>query len=536
MLMSINRNPKTVVLRVMVVVLFIGGLLARASNLDVIGVTLLRSVTTNLNGGGIRVAQVEGEESSNAWEVNPGHAIVAQPITLFAYASAAGTSTNFPNAVGLESGHADVVASYFYGVPGGVVTNIAHVDNYDASYCYNSIIAAVNPPNINARVVNQSFIEGTVTTSQQQAMDSNYDDYAARYNTLFVSGAGNGIPPQVTPPATCYNGIAVGAYLNFINYSSVGPTPDNGRAKPDITAPSQYTSYSTPQVAGAATLLMQAGLRGDGGSQTNAAADIRTVKALLLNGAIKPATWTNSNASPLDARYGAGVLNVFNAYQQLAFGKQPYTVSNTVSLGNPHPPTGTPGSVSTLSGWDFNTNTSTITLDGVNHYYFNLTNGTASATFVATATLIWNRQQNQTGINDLDLFLYNATTSNLVVSSTSAVDNVEHIFVTHLPAGRYDLQVLKHGGTTASGKRISNAETYALAFEFFSPIQTITRSNLDVLITWPLYPDGFVLESTTNLNLSNNWTINNSVPTITNNQNRVIVNTSSNGFFRLRWP
>ena len=39
---------------------------------------------------------------------------------------------------------------------------------------------------------------------------------------------------------------------------------------------------------------MQAGLRGDGGSDTNAAADMRTIKALLLNGAVKPADWTNS--------------------------------------------------------------------------------------------------------------------------------------------------------------------------------------------------------------------------------------------------
>ena len=123
----------------------------------------------------------------------------------------------------------------------------------------------------------------------------------------------------VNPPATCYNGIGVGAYGGS---SSIGPTLDNGRAKPDITAPGlRTTSFSTPQVAGAAAVLMQAGLRGDGGGDTNSAADIRTVKALLLNGAIKPADWTNHAASPLDTRYGAGVLNVFNSYKQLAGGK-----------------------------------------------------------------------------------------------------------------------------------------------------------------------------------------------------------------------
>jgi len=100
------------------------------------------------------------------------------------------------------------------------------------------------------------------------------------------------------------------------------------------------TSISTPQVAGAAADLMQAALRGDGGSNTNAAFDMRTIKALLLNGAVKPLGWTNSNSSPLDARYGAGVVNVFNAYEQLAGGKHGFIASTTVGTGGAHPPTG----------------------------------------------------------------------------------------------------------------------------------------------------------------------------------------------------
>jgi len=85
---------------------------------------------------------------------------------------------------------------------------------------------------------------------------------------------------------------------------------------------------------------MQAALRGDGGSNTNAAFDMRTIKALLLNGAVKPLGWTNSNSSPLDARYGAGVVNVFNAYEQLAGGKHGFIASTTVGTGGAHPPTG----------------------------------------------------------------------------------------------------------------------------------------------------------------------------------------------------
>jgi hypothetical protein len=513
----------------------------QASTLDTIGVTLLQSVTTNVNGSGIRVAQPEGSfDLGTNWEVNPSAA--GQPARLFTYISAGGSTTNFPNSLSSESGHADAVAQNFYGMPGGVATNVAHVENYDAGYFYDNIIAAAFPANINDAVVNQSFIFcqsdfSHYPVSTEQGLDSQYDDYAAQYKTLFVSGAGNGGPTnqsRVFPAATCYNGLGVAAYGGS---SCTGPTLDNGRCKPDITAPAGVTSFSTPQVAGAAAVLMQAGLRSDGGGDTNSAADIRTVKALLLNGAVKPADWTNSNSSPLDARYGAGVLNVFNSYKQLAGGKHGYIASTTVSAGGAHPPNGATGTVSVLSGWDFNTNTSSSipsAQDGVKHYFFNVNNSNGNARFSATATLVWLRQQNQTSINNLDLFLYNAATSNLVACSTSRVDNVEHLWLPHLAPGRYDLQVWM----SASGINIANnSEPYALAWEFFSTSLRITNSAGNVSVSWPVYPAGFLVESVTSL-ISPNWTTNN-LPTaiITNNNNCVLLNATNAGqFFRLRRP
>jgi hypothetical protein len=498
---------------------------ARAQFLDQIGLTTLRTVTTNLDGAGVRVAQPEAV--APVFEINP--AMVNQPASLFTYISAAGTASSFPNSVGNESGHADAVGGYFYGLSSGLATNVAHVDNYDAGYFYNNIIATPIPPNINDHVVNQSFIFTGVTIAQQQAIDTNYDDYAAQYDTLFVSGVGNG-GAATNPPATCYNGIGVGAYGGG---SSVGPTLDNGRAKPDIIAPAEETSYSTPQVAGAAAVLFQAGLRGDGGASTNAATDIRTLKALLLNGAVKPADWTNNSPSPLDTRYGAGVLNVFNSYEQLAGGKHGYIASTSVVTNSPHPPTGDGGTVSAFSGWDFNTNSSSASNDAIKHYYFNATNNLSVAPFTATATLVWNRHQNKTNINNLDLFLYDAISSNLVACSTSLVDNVEHIFVPQLPPGRYDLQVLKKGGTT-----VTTNETYALAWEFFSMPLNIAAAGTNAVLAWPVYPTGFVLESTTNLAPPSVWSTNDlPPPSLTNNQNYLLLNaTNANQFFRLCRP
>ncbi|HEX5399354.1 MAG TPA: S8 family serine peptidase [Verrucomicrobiae bacterium] len=530
----------------LITLVLIGQTSARAQKLDTIGVTVLRAVTTNLNGAKVRVAQVEaGYGAVDNWEVNPGS--VGQPTNLFTYTSSSGSATGFPNAVGAESGHANGVAGYFYGMSSGVATNVALVDNYEASYFaqqsgfLGTYSVKLPASNINDPVVNQSFIFCNADYSHypvgwEQTIDSQYDNYAAQYNTLFVSGAGNGGPTnqsRIYPAATCYNGLGVAA---FGGSSCTGPTLDNGRAKPYITAPGSETSWSTPLVAGAAAVLMQAGLRGDGGGATNSAADIRTVKALLLNGAVKPADWTNNPPSPLDPRYGAGVLNVFNSYEQLAGGEHDFIDSTTVSTGGAHPPAGATATVGVLSGWDFDTNTSGSIprpFDAINHYYFNVTNADSNATFTATATLVWERHQNQTGINNLALFLYNAANSNLVAASTSVVDNVQQIFVPRLRQGRYDLQVWKAGGIGI----VSAAEPYALAWAFTSARLDASKSGSHLNLSWPVYPDGFHLEKTAKL-ATPSWKTNSiPAPVFTNGQNVVVLGaTNAAQFFRLRAP
>ena len=507
---------------------------ARAqNNLDQIGATLLRETTTNLNGSGIRVAQPEANVDSNtnnplAFEVNPAN--VGDSGGLFTYITTNGSSDTYPNSLGTSSWHAESVGNAFYG-QSGVATNIPHVDNYYADAFVQvsqnfmgNFVVKLPSTNINDPVVNQSFVWPDASASEQQAIDSAYDNYAANFNTLFISGAGNG--GAVDPPSTCYNGIGVAAYEGG---SSVGPTIDNGRCKPDITAPGGATSFSTPYVSGAAALLIQAGFRGDGGSDTNAATNIRTVKALLLNGALKPVDWTNSAASPLDGRYGAGVLNVFNSYEQLAGGRHGFNDSTSVSSGSPHPPTGAAGSVAVLNGWDYSTNSSSVTSGTAKHYFFNATNTTAFYTL--TATLVWNRQYGKTAINNLDLYLYDCANSNLVMCSTSKVDNVEQIFVPHLMPGRYDLQVLMNAGGVASG---NNSEPYALAFAFTTTKLNIVAAGSSAALTWPAYPAGFKVVWATNL-VSPVWSTNQwSAPAFTNGQNYLWLNpTNPAQFFRL---
>lgn len=466
------------------------GWTAAGQNLDEIGVTLLRVMTTNLDGSGIRVAQPEAEVATNppAWEINPAN--VGQPESLFSYFFTNGSTNVYPNDLGTNSWHAESVGDNFYSPAAGVATNVAHVDNYEGDYFFNDVINATLATNINDAVANQSFVFTGISVSVQQQVDSAYDNYTAQFNTLFVSGAGNG--GNVSAPATCYNGIGVGVSDGS---SSYGPTLDNGRCKPDLVAPGGATSFSTPYVSGAAALLMQAALRGDGGGDTASAANLRTIKALLLNGAVKPAGWTNGSSTPLDARYGAGILNVFNAYEELAGGKHGYVAATSVATGGAHPPNGAAGTIGTLSGWDCNTNTSSPSSDEVYHYYFNATNAMA---YAATATLTWNRHQNTTGINRLALFLFNAANSNLVACSTSLVDNVQHVFVPRLSPGRYDLQVWKAGGVPGL-QIVSTTEPYALAWAFVAPELSLAKSGGNAALSWPVYPAGYAVEATTNL-------------------------------------
>ena len=361
-----------------------------------IGISGIHHFDPSLTGAGIPIAQVEA--SSPDWQVNPN---VPRPLACqMSWVCGSGCSTNFPNALGTESSHADEVGRLCFSVAPG----IAQLDNYEASYFTSTIIP--NEVSITARIVNQSF----AYFARNTRVDQQYDNYAAKYNVLFVSGAGNS--GWVRSPSTAYNGISVAAYGGS---SSVGPSTD-GRCKPDITAPATMTSFSTPLVSGAAALLMQAGVT-----------DIRLIKALLLNGAQKPSDWTNCPASPLDPRYGAGIVSVFNSWSQLRSGQQ--------AAG----PT-----ITARRGWDVGT----IGSNEVRRYSFDV----RASSF--TATLVWIRHYASTNINNLDLFFRNAS-AEIITRSESVLDNVEHIYMPTLASVEYVLEL--------SGDA---EETYALAFDF----------------------------------------------------------------------
>lgn len=492
-----------------------------ASNLDIIGVTTLRAVDPTLNGVGVYLNHPEGSELGDTqFEVDPS--AVGQPTSLFTWIGNDGaTATTFPNSLGTRSAHAIGVATRIYSADEGVVRKVSHVDNYLAWAFYSNIV--VTGVAISGKLVNQSF--ATYGTPPDSVVATAYDNYVARYGTIFSSGTGTG--QAVREPAAAYNTIGVGV---SDAESSVGGTPD-GRAKPDLSAPGLSTSYSTAYVTAAAVILYQAATRGDAGTNISEASDVRTIKALLMNGAVKPTNWTHTPTMPVDATHGigAGVLNIFNSYCQLTSFQHRAIEMTSVNTDNPHPPGSNPANETAQSGWDFATITTTANQDTIAHYYFNLS--PTNANYIVTASLTWNRPLNSTAINNLDLFLYRTSDGAQIAASISTIDNVEHIYIPALAPGRYDLQVLKKSGANS----ISSSETYALAFENFALPLKLTYQNGTVTLTWPIYPTGFSLESATSLSPQITWTPEAATPVISNNLYRVTLSSSdAMGYYRLK--
>ena len=500
------------------------------SILQQVGVTQLQQLNSSLNGSGMSVQQVEASVSapSEVYEPSPGKlGISPSDFTFVGYPNSGGgySSASY-------SWHAENVASIFYG-SAGVAPSISHIfvtaaDGFAGYY----VFPQAAPP-ATAEVVNQSFAYLAEDQANIQYLDNAWDNYAASSNLLFVTAIGDGQTTStvngsyVNPPADMYNGIAVGAYTGTeaggiyspstgAEATWVGPTWD-GRSKPDLVAPGQWTSYTAPIVSGVATLMVQAGsgtdlaapvgfsasdasiANGSSTAYTTAATDIRTVKALLLNGAVKPVGWTNSysvnsgtysyNAvstdatTPLDPRYGSGVVNAYNSYENLAGGEHNYSSATTQSIAALPSVTSAPtanfsGSVSevasatnpaTVTGWNLATIMATASSNAVENYDFNLT-GTSQNSWDVTATLTWNKDYNASGINHLMLFLLNSA-GQQVAGSTSMVDNVQQININpalginSLAPGQYDLAVEMLGGVNA----ISTSDTYALAWNFVDP-------------------------------------------------------------------
>jgi Subtilase family len=367
---------------------------------------------------------------------------------------------------------------------------------------------------IRMRAINISIArEGTPGIDLQDGQEylSQFIDWSTSHQDMTYSvawGDQNSFPIRI--PQDNYNGIKVAAsekpvingrqenvFRQFSQHNAMDGDPAGDRSGIDLLAPGadvqilgqgdqplsvSGSSQAAPHVTAAVSLLQQYArnqmeLPTPNPRFTSHSQHHEVMKAVLLNSADKLAgvhdstrdvidlngnKWTQlpasaDDATPLDARLGAGEVNVKSAVKQFAPGE--YDPGNVPSLG-----------------WDFDN----VGGQGSRNEYILNQGGSG---YIAV-TLIWDRRVEssrpgntyQSGdqffqfdsisevLNNLNVYVLPVNDNNLgdaVAKSIASEDNVEHIFK-DIPAGNYKIVVTNEAGG------IGDDQDYGIAWWFGS--------------------------------------------------------------------
>jgi hypothetical protein len=497
---------------------------------DTVGISALRQLDANLTGDGVNTAVV----CRSFTYLNGQPQNDYRPLTLHSCFGSA--KFTFYDVNQLDSGfcpHTTAMCSILFGSDAnafnpalgnfrytGAVPQ-ARADIYEFGYFLNHIVFPQAPSDEDIIVVGLgSPVEDWWTRG--------IESLAEKYGIVVVAPIGNGSDAFDPPlyPAAGANVIGVGVVdsvntndtakglANFSlphpQHSSFGPTAIRHRrtCKPDIVAPgnclaasmdepNQYeptgdwTSFATPVVAGAASLLIQKAkqepnlamaLSPDGGNCL--------IKAILMNSATKLPFWhkgrlqiDDDHTAPLDYIQGAGQLNAQAAYKQLIAGQYK------------------PGPVP-MTGWDIDA------LNGNNKvlqiYHINIEDPNSK---ILAATVVWNRHYadeypfENLPEKDADIRLelwamdpQNPGFGYLLDYSDSASDNVEHIYYPADMQYRHYELIVSYG----SNQTETPEQNYAVAWDVSE------KQNNDNILWYDLNADGIV-DNSDLLTLVNNW-------------------------------
>lgn len=409
--------------------------------------TLLGASTPT--GDGVNVAQIEASQIPIN---NPGYPVYA-PNT--ANTQFTGKTFQFPGTPSNgASGHATGVGSRFYGNE-GIAPGITQIVSYDANEWLQSLLTNTAMAPVNAsRVANHSWIDNELPVDVAGLLLRLVDRQVQHKEYLQVVAMNNriGYAPLL---GSGYNVIAVGRTdgLQDRGSDAVDALYAAGRTRPDLVAPESATSGATPIVAAAAALLVETGHKG-GATISNGSSDIagvgtvynaeraETVKAALMAGADRTTHNTATaadivdyradnfqTANGLDARFGAGQLNILQSYQIIAAGEL-----DSLEDG---------GSSAAIVTAGFDYDAAFGGLGSNDSATYRLT-ALSDASF--TASLVWNLgvsndAQLLTSLHDLNLELFDVTLQSLAAVSASQVDNSENIWVELVAGHQYELLV-----------------------------------------------------------------------------------------------
>jgi hypothetical protein len=349
------------------------------------------------------------------------------------------------DASGLESGtsgHATSVFRRFVGNTFSMAGGVSDITLYEANDWRERVLGwgTGNDPVLPSyKIQNNSWIDNFGGDTDAGIDFLNRADYQVhKSDVLMVSGSSNNSNANLPDAfASGYNSLIVGS-SNGGHAAGFTDLNGAGRVKPDIVAPQGNTSNATPIVASAGALLHEAG------AGTNAVRS-ETMRAILMAGATKDEFpgWDRTVTRPLDKRFGAGELNVYNSYQILQGGEF------AASAGQPTFAVG-------LNGWSYVEQIA----DGENLYY-DFVVGDLQRLDDFSIMLNWNLEVTdlnpdeaifdpETSLANLDMRLFDSSDEflgSLVDASLSSVDNLEHIFTGNLRTGRYTLEISADGAT-----------------------------------------------------------------------------------------
>lgn len=445
------------------VVLFLSGTMSAAA--DEIGYDALvarlsgQSIPT---GAGVGVAQVEAPEVTGTLTYGPD-----QSLSEFS-----GKTFTPQSGAPLVSSHATFVGKSYYSNTASIAPGITQIYLWEVNSFLSSNLrygaGAATAPIISPtglKLFNHSWIGGfagsTPTVGDNEVLRR--ADWAMnRDDTLYLVGMNNGATSPTYPMmAMGYHGLSVGVISGAHSHGPVPSGADGvGRMKPEIVAPGELTSFSTPVVGSVAALLYQTAATHPSVSANPNADESTVIKAALLAGARHRAGWTNNptasgvirgaTSKPLDSTYGVDVVNIDRSHRILTGGERDGAATSAAATIIPQ------------AGWDFEVIPSAAT----RYYRIRSTRPISELSFIAT----WHRTATSAiaapTIADIDLTLFRVNTTGgldtLVgeagaayytagnVASRSAVDNIEHIYLTNLAAGEYVLEAKRIGTATTA--------------------------------------------------------------------------------------
>ena len=402
------------------------------------------------DGFDIRVGQVEGTADGNDYGPN-------QDNPDFTGKSFIAESAGDPGV----SGHATSVGLDYYGNTISVAPGITTIHLYDAfgwittdylrTQAGPSALQPLFPPT-GLKIFNNSWIADLTPDSADNDCIRRADYVVSRDNVLIVNGVNNAGGENEPLMSHMYNGIAVGVESGgHVADETLGSLDGPGRLKPEIVAPGNATSFSTPIVSACGALLVDVARTKPLNSNPNAERT-EILKAILFAGAVHRDTWTNNpersgpnrgvTSQPIDTVFGVDTVNINTSHMIMTAGETnaPGTPPGSSNIGH--------------AGWDL----APLGPNGAAAYYrFNIAKLADQVSIIAT----WHRKLNSnfssSTVANINLELFRVDSGgrlqNLVgdaglpyfqdgnVVSSSSIDNVEHLFIRGLEPGAYTLRV-----------------------------------------------------------------------------------------------